>query len=128
MRRNQLLLTALAHAFLVLFCIATLYPVLLVLKTALSATPSLGLSGSPIPDEVTLQNFSDVVSTTDMQGRWLFGRQLLGLVELQLAGLAFAAIAEKGAVGHGCPVSSRRSMPSLIIRLGGKKKGYSAVT
>lgn len=68
---------ALAHLLLVVVCGLTLYPVLVVLKTALSSTPALGLSGWPFPTELGFQSFVDVISTRDVQGRWLFGRQLL---------------------------------------------------
>ena len=84
MRARQMIIGALAHLFLVCFTALTLYPVLLVLKTALSPT-SMGLAGSPIPDEVSLQNFRDVVTTTDMQGRWLFGRQLFNSIVVSAA-------------------------------------------
>ena len=83
MKTKDFIIGALAHVFLVCFCAITLYPVLLVLTTALSTT-SLGLSGSPIPTEISFQNFHDVVSTTDMQGRWLFGRQLLNSLVVSL--------------------------------------------
>ncbi len=83
MRRH--LGTALAHALLVVVCAATLYPVLLVIKTALSPDPSLGLGGSPFPSAVTFDNLRDVVSTTDMDGTWLFGRQLLNSIVVSLA-------------------------------------------
>lgn len=80
MKTREVVVHALAHAFLVLFCCLTLYPVLVVIKTALSSTPSLALSGLPIPTEISFQNIIDVVSTTDMQGRWLFGYQLLNSI------------------------------------------------
>lgn len=84
MKARNLLFGLLANAVLVVFTALTLYPVLLVLKTALSTT-SLGLSGSPIPDEVSLQNFHDVVTTTDMQGRLLFVRQAFNSIVIALA-------------------------------------------
>jgi arabinogalactan oligomer / maltooligosaccharide transport system permease protein len=84
MKAKQILIGALAHIFIVCFCAVTLYPILLVLKTALSTT-SMGLAGSPIPETVSLQNFYDVIGTTDMQGRWLFGRQLFNSVIVSVA-------------------------------------------
>jgi len=97
MTRKNLLVSALAHVALILVCVGTLYPVLLVVKTALSTTPSLGISGSPIPTELSLQSFRDVVSTTDMSGRWLFGRQLFNSLVVSLAttvlGVALACTA-----------------------------------
>jgi arabinogalactan oligomer/maltooligosaccharide transport system permease protein len=70
------LVTALVHVGLVLACVVALYPVLWVVKLALSPTQALTLSVSPFPEAVTLDHFRDVVGATDAQGRWLFGRQL----------------------------------------------------
>lgn len=76
MKRSGVITFAL-HAGLALVCAAVLYPVLWVVKLAVSPTQSLSLSASPIPDQVTWQHFADVLGGTDAQGRWLFGRQLL---------------------------------------------------
>ncbi len=67
----------LTHALLVLLTGAVLYPVLWVLKLALTPSQSFSVSASPIPDAVSLVNFVEVVSTTTADGRWLFLRQLL---------------------------------------------------
>src|SRR5262249_27041020 len=66
----------LLHALLLCATAATLYPVLWVLKMALSPAQGFALSPSPLPEAVSLQNLRDVVLTYDDQGRWLFGRQL----------------------------------------------------
>lgn len=76
---------AATHAALVAVTLLTLYPVLWVVKTALSPGGGLSLSASPIPDEATLSNFRDVVTTTARDGSWLFGRQLLNSVVVGLA-------------------------------------------
>ncbi|NOY24435.1 MAG: sugar ABC transporter permease [Oligoflexia bacterium] len=60
--------------------LATLYPVLWVLKMALSPSQAFSMNPSLIPDQVTLQNFVDVVMTTDSTGGWLFGRQLFNSI------------------------------------------------
>ncbi|GMV43949.1 MAG: ABC transporter permease [Myxococcales bacterium] len=75
----------LTHGFLALFTLATLYPLLLVLKIAFS--PGKGVSSSPgvIPDEFTLDHFREVVGTTDSQGGWLFGQQLWNSVVISVA-------------------------------------------
>lgn len=65
------------NAGLTLLCAATLYPVLWVVKMALSPSQTLSLSANPFPESVTLEHFRDVLGSTDAQGRWLFGRQLL---------------------------------------------------
>jgi arabinogalactan oligomer/maltooligosaccharide transport system permease protein len=72
--------TAAVHAFLAVACVVALYPVLWVLKLALSPTQTLSLSASPLPDAITLDHFRAVLGSTDAQGRWLFGRQLLASV------------------------------------------------
>lgn len=76
MKRSGLTV-ALIHMGLVLACAASLYPVLWVVKMALSPTQSLSLSVSPFPEQVTFDHFRDVLFSHDTQGRWLFGRQLL---------------------------------------------------
>lgn len=70
-------LTILSHAVLILVSVVVLYPVLWVARMALSPSQSFASGLSPIPQQVTLQNFIDVVSTTDLQGTWVFGHQLL---------------------------------------------------
>jgi arabinogalactan oligomer/maltooligosaccharide transport system permease protein len=54
--------------------------VLWVVKLALSPVTSLSLSANPFPDAITFQHFADVLGSTDLQGRWLFGRQLMASV------------------------------------------------
>jgi len=64
------------HAALMVATAATLYPILWVLKMALSPAQGFALSPNPLPSAITLRNFADVVTTHDDAGRWLFGRQL----------------------------------------------------
>ncbi len=64
------------YAALSLAAALALYPVLWVVKMALSPSQAFDASPSPIPTAVTLQNFADVVTASDAAGRWLFGRQL----------------------------------------------------
>jgi arabinogalactan oligomer/maltooligosaccharide transport system permease protein len=66
----------LTHAFLVLTTIAVLYPVLWVLKMALTPGQAFSLDPNPIPSAVTLEHFVGVVGTKDGSGGWLFGRQM----------------------------------------------------
>jgi arabinogalactan oligomer/maltooligosaccharide transport system permease protein len=93
-----------------LLCGLTLYPMLWVVKLAVSRTESLSLSGNPFPKDLagcfthpgpcglTLENFRDVVGSTDAAtGRWLFGRQLFASLYVSIGttivGLLFAVTA-----------------------------------
>jgi arabinogalactan oligomer/maltooligosaccharide transport system permease protein len=64
------------HLFLIAFTIAVLWPVLWVVKMALEPGQDFSFSLSPIPQNPSLANFTNLVTHTDNQGRWLFGRQL----------------------------------------------------
>jgi len=102
------LTVVLSHAALLIAALATLYPVLWVLKMALTPSQGFDLNPIPIPTEFTLQNFIDVVNTQDSNGGWLFGRQLLnslivsgataaiGMVLATTAGYAFSRWAFPG--------------------------------
>ncbi len=65
---------------LIVISIAVLYPILWVLKMALTPSQAFSMDPWPIPSDVTFSNFVDVVSTTDSSGNWLFGRQLFNSV------------------------------------------------
>jgi len=68
------------HAALILICLAVLYPVMWVLKMALTPSQAFSLDPVPWPTVWSLQNFIDVVTTVDATGGWLFGRQLFNSV------------------------------------------------
>ncbi len=74
----------LTHIGLVGALMITLYPVLWVIKMAISSSQAFGLSASLWPDSITFQNFIDFFSTTDGQGHWIFGRQLFNSVIVSL--------------------------------------------
>jgi arabinogalactan oligomer/maltooligosaccharide transport system permease protein len=97
MNRPSKLKMAAIHAGLMLLCMATLYPVLWVVKMALSPTDSLTLTVNPFPEAITLEHFREVVLGTDSSGRWLFGRQLLASLVVSgattVVGLALAVSA-----------------------------------
>lgn len=75
MRRPSPLVSFVVHAALVVFTALTLYPVLWVLKMALTPGQAFTAGISPIPAAVTATNFVDVVSTGD--DGLLFVRQLV---------------------------------------------------
>ena len=64
------------HAVLMLACMVALYPVLWVVKMALSAGQSFSMSGNPLPTEVSLEHFATIFT---MDGG-IFWRQLLNSV------------------------------------------------
>ena len=76
MNRPSLQRQICTHAFLILTTIAVLYPVLWVLKMALTPGQAFSLDPNPIPSSVTLDHFAAVVGTRDGTGGWLFGRQM----------------------------------------------------
>ncbi len=77
MTNGRTLRVVLTYVVLTAATVVTLYPVMWVVKMALSPTQGFALSPSPLPEHVSLANFRDVVATRDLMGRWLFGRQLL---------------------------------------------------
>jgi arabinogalactan oligomer / maltooligosaccharide transport system permease protein len=87
----------LTHVVLTMATVATLYPVLWVLKLALSPSQGAQLSASPLPTQVTLANFHDVLWLHDGRGHWLFGRQLANSIvvaaAVTLLGVALACSA-----------------------------------
>jgi arabinogalactan oligomer / maltooligosaccharide transport system permease protein len=87
----------LAHLILIAGSIASLYPVLWVIKMAFSPGRSFAVSASPIPTELTFENFTRVLSTTAPDGSWLFGRQLINSVVVSgattVVGIALATTA-----------------------------------
>ncbi len=85
MRAPSLLKSALAHGLLVVVAAAAVYPVLWVVKMALTPGQAFSMDPSPIPAAVSLENFAAVVLTKDGSGDWLFLRQLLNSVIVALA-------------------------------------------
>lgn len=94
-RKPSTLKVMLTHAFLTLFTVATVYPVLWVLKIALTPSKSFSMDPIPIPGlalteeglrfvPVSLVNFINVVSTVDADGAWLFGWQLFNSISVSL--------------------------------------------
>lgn len=64
------------HALLIPLTIATLYPVLWVVKMALTPGGTPDLSANPFPTQVSFENFEALLTTTDIHGSWLFGHWL----------------------------------------------------
>ncbi len=85
------------HAVLVLAVFVTLYPVLWVVKMALTPSQAFSMSINPIPTQFSLQNFKDLLFAQDMEGHWLFLRQFLNSAMVSVAttvlGVGFATTA-----------------------------------
>jgi arabinogalactan oligomer/maltooligosaccharide transport system permease protein len=105
----------LVHAALVAITIATLYPVLWVLKMALTPGQSFSMDPWPIPSTLSFENFESVVSTTTETGGWLFGRQLLNSL------LVSAATAATGLV-----LSTTAAYALSRYRFPGREVGMAA--
>jgi len=88
---------ALTHVVLICVTVATLYPLMLVLRIAFSPGQGFDADLSPIPDAVTLDNFRAVIGEETADGVWLFGRQLLNSAVIAVAttilGILFATTA-----------------------------------
>jgi arabinogalactan oligomer / maltooligosaccharide transport system permease protein len=112
------LAVALIHMGLVLACAASLYPVLWVVKLALSPAQSLSLSINPFPERVTFDHFRDVLFSHDAQGRWLFGRQLMASIVVSgattLVGLSLAVTAAYALSRFRFP-GKRAGMQTLLV-------------
>jgi arabinogalactan oligomer / maltooligosaccharide transport system permease protein len=76
---------ALYHCILFLACLAVLYPVLWVVKMALTPSQAFSMDPWPFPDSFSLENFTAVLGTEDSTGTWLFGRQLMNSLLISTA-------------------------------------------
>ncbi|MGC9042442.1 MAG: sugar ABC transporter permease [Myxococcota bacterium] len=80
-KKTRLFLTQLiTHIFLIVFSIITIYPVLWVFKMAFSPTQNFKVSLNPIPEGISLANFSDVIFAKNMAGQYIFFYQLFNSV------------------------------------------------
>ncbi len=108
------------HAFLLVFTVATLYPVLWVVKMALTPSQAFSMDPWPLPDPSTmsLQNFADVIGTTDDAGAWLFGRQLMNSLIVSVAtallGLGLSTMAAYALSRWNFP-GKERSMAAFLV-------------
>lgn len=120
MRRPSTIVVVVVHLGLLLFTIVTLYPVLWVVKMALSPGQSFASGLVPIPTSVSLDNFADVIGTTDASG-WLFGRQLLNSlvvsVATSLVGLVLSTTAAYAMSRWGFPGKERAMNAFLLTQM-----------
>ncbi len=85
MRERTLSKSIFINLVLILASIAVMYPVLWVIKMALTPAQGFSLSANPIPDTISLSNFADIMTTKDANGGWLFGRQCLNSIVISAA-------------------------------------------
>jgi arabinogalactan oligomer / maltooligosaccharide transport system permease protein len=112
--RSSLVTSVLSHALLVLVSVIVLYPVLWVVRMALTPSQAFATGLSPIPENPSLQNFVDVVGRSDLNGTWLFGRQLVNsLVVSGASALVGVALATSAAYAL-----SRFAFPGRRLGLG----------
>lgn len=76
------------HALLISACFIVLYPVLWVIKMALSPSQSFSMSPNPIPTEVTLDNFIHIFT----MGDGLIWRQLFNSIAVSLVTTLFGVL------------------------------------
>ncbi len=93
-RRTSWPVLVLGHAAIVIATAATLYPVLWVVKMALSPGQSFDASPSPWPRVVSLQNFADLWAPGSAMGLWRqLGNSLVVALATAAVGLASSATA-----------------------------------
>ena len=93
----SLLKFLLVHAALVAACAVALYPVLWVVKMALTPSQAFSLDLNPLPTQFSLDNFARFIGARDLAGHYLFARQLFNSAVIALAstavGIVFSASA-----------------------------------
>jgi arabinogalactan oligomer / maltooligosaccharide transport system permease protein len=75
---------ALVYLLLAAATVVVVFPIYAVLVMAVSRAPGFSVVLQPDLDLLTLDHLRDFVSTTDAQGRWLFGRQLFNSLVVSL--------------------------------------------
>ncbi|MBN2725350.1 MAG: sugar ABC transporter permease [Deltaproteobacteria bacterium] len=97
MNKNSRMRMILTHLFLIVFTILTLYPVMLVVRKSITPGDNFSRSLNPVPSEITMKHYKDVVTSTDSAGRALFARQFLNSLVVSmittLAGMFLASTA-----------------------------------
>ncbi|MBN2722561.1 MAG: sugar ABC transporter permease [Deltaproteobacteria bacterium] len=84
MNHNSNIRLFFTHLFLIVFTVVTLYPVMLVVRKSITPGDNFSRSLNPVPKEVTLKHYKDVVTSKDSAGRSLFARQFLNSLVVSL--------------------------------------------
>lgn len=107
-----------SHLLLVAVSVVVLYPVLWVVRMALTPSQSFAMGLSPIPENPSLRNFVEVVGRTDLSGTWVFGHQLANSILISLAtavvGVSLATSAGYAFSRFAFP-GKRLGMQSLLV-------------
>lgn len=85
MKRTHVTPWLATHLLLVVAGLVVIYPLLWVLKMALSPFESFAMGLSPWPTTFSLENFRRLLTATDIAGRLVFWRQLLASVSVAAA-------------------------------------------
>lgn len=108
------------HAALFLATAAALYPVLWVVKMALTPSQAFSAGAWPFPETIDLTNFRDVTGTV-RDGVWLFGRQLFNSLVVSAAtavvGVSVAATAAYALSRWDFPGRDRGMALALITQM-----------
>ena len=114
--KSSPLKSVLSHAILITVAVVVLYPVLWVVRMALTPSQAFASGLSPIPENPSLQNFKDVVLHHDLGGTWIFGVQLWNSLVISAA---------SAVVGVGLAVSAAYAFSRFTFP--GKKLGLLAL-
>jgi len=112
--RSSFVVALLSHALLVTVSVIVLYPVLWVVRMALTPSQSFSTGLSPIPSDPSLQNFVDVMGRSDLNGNWLFGIQLWNSIAISAA----SALVGVGLATSAAYALSRFTFPGRNLSLG----------
>lgn len=91
-RKDMIIRQLVYNGILIAVCLAVLYPVLWVVKMALTPNASAGLGDSASAVGFTLDNFRHVVFNQDQDGNWLFFHQLKNSVVVALITTALGVL------------------------------------
>ena len=109
---------ALTHACLIALCGVIIYPVLWVVKMALTPSQSFDLSMNPFPTDPSLANFEALLGAKDLAGTWLFGHWVMNSLIVSLVttiiGVALATTAAYAFSRFDFP-GKKRGMSALLI-------------
>ena len=126
MRRHSTWSSFALHAGLTVACVVTLYPVLWVVKMALSPAEGMSLSANPFPTHITGEHFSAVLFAKSATGN-LATEDLLWMLD----GLGISTGVDLGAMvrtSHWLAGHLGRPSPSAVVRaLAAARPGVSGI-